>query len=154
NGSAVIVCPGGGFQVLAADNEGAQVAHWLTARGTAVFVLRYRLLPTPADDAEFLAYWSSDAARVDRGQEVMAKHVPLAVQDALKAMTLVHENAARWQINPARIGLMGFSAGGVVATGAVFARDAEYHPAFLAMLYSPGWHGFMALDDVVLPEKV
>lgn len=89
-GAAVIVNPGGGYHVLAADHEGLQVARWLNRLGVAAFVLRYRLKPAYEPDAAFT--------------------------DATRAMRYVRHHAARFGVAPSRIGMMGFSAGGNLAS--------------------------------------
>ncbi|MBN2971113.1 alpha/beta hydrolase [Roseomonas aeriglobus] len=89
NGAAMLVMPGGGYTRLSSDNEGREQARWLTARGITVFVLTYRL---PAEG------WRDPA------------NTPLA--DAQRAMRLIRANAARFGVDPARVGAMGFSAGG------------------------------------------
>jgi acetyl esterase/lipase len=86
---AMIVCPGGGYGALAANHEGRQVANYLTSLGMAAFVLRYRLGPR--------------------------YHHPIELGDAQRAIRVVRANAAAWRIDPARIGIMGFSAGGHLA---------------------------------------
>jgi hypothetical protein len=58
-GTAVIVCPGGAFCGLAIDHEGVDVAQWLSARGVAAFVLKYRLVPTPVRDEDFMSAWKT-----------------------------------------------------------------------------------------------
>ncbi|WP_294299910.1 alpha/beta hydrolase [uncultured Sphingomonas sp.] len=89
NGAAMLVMPGGGYTRLSSDNEGREQARWLSARGITVFVLTYRL---PAEG------WRDPA------------NTPLA--DAQRAMRLIRANATRFGVDPARIGAMGFSAGG------------------------------------------
>jgi acetyl esterase/lipase len=86
NGAAVVVCPGGGYRILAADHEGKQVAEWLNSIGVTAFVLQYRVGP--------------------RYQH------PAPLQDAQRAMRLVRARAAEWKIDPTRVGMLGFSAGG------------------------------------------
>lgn len=58
-GTAMVVCPGGGLHVLAIDYEGLDVAHWLCERGIAAFVLKYRIITTPVDEAEHQAYFAA-----------------------------------------------------------------------------------------------
>ncbi len=93
-GQAVIICPGGGYHILAYDYEGTDIARYLNSIGVAGIVLKYRL-------------------PVYGNCEVPHK-TPL--MDAQRAMRLVRSNAAKWNINPSRIGIMGFSAGGHLAS--------------------------------------
>lgn len=92
NGAAVIICPGGGFHVLAWDLEGTEVASWLNAIGVTAVVLKYRVPPRP-DQERWLA--------------------PLT--DGQRALSLVRSRADAWAIDPERIGILGFSAGGHLA---------------------------------------
>ncbi|WP_128546605.1 alpha/beta hydrolase [Larkinella soli] len=92
-GAAVMVCPGGGYGMLAFGHEGEEVAKWFNDLGVAAFVLKYRLPD-------------------DRTQK--NKHeVPL--MDAMQAMKLIRQNAGKWNVDPGRVGVMGFSAGGHLA---------------------------------------
>jgi putative heme-binding domain-containing protein len=93
-GAAVVICPGGGHRVLAIDHEGYEVAQWLANQGVAGFVLKYRL-----------ANEEGSTYKVD-------VH---ALADARRAVRLVRERAKEWGVDPARVGLMGFSAGGELA---------------------------------------
>lgn len=93
-GQAVVICPGGGYWVLAYDLEGTDIARYLNSIGVAAIVLKYRL-PT-------------------YGNCVEPHKVPL--MDAQRAMRLVRHNASKWNINPSKIGIMGFSAGGHLAS--------------------------------------
>ena len=95
-GFAVIICPGGGYTGLAAGHEGADMAKKLQENGIAGFVLKYRL-----PNAEFVNN---------------KEFVPL--QDAQRAIQIVRENAAQWGINSKKIGMMGSSAGGHLASTA------------------------------------
>ncbi len=96
NGAAVIICPGGGYSIEAAGHEGVNVATWFNSFGVTAFVLKYRL----PDDA----LWSK-------------KH-EVGLEDALKGIQIVRENADKYKIDPNRIGIMGFSAGGHLASTA------------------------------------
>ncbi len=89
NTPAMVVCPGGGYGALASNHEGRQVANYLNSLGMAAFVLRYRLGPR--------------------------YHHPIELGDAQRAIRLVRSHAADWRLDPARIGIMGFSAGGHLA---------------------------------------
>ncbi len=88
-GAAVLICPGGGYHILAMDLEGTEVAEWLNSIGVTAIVLKYR---------------------VPRRKDRPKHEAPL--QDAQRAMSLVRANAAKWGIDPNRIGILGFSAGG------------------------------------------
>jgi acetyl esterase/lipase len=140
SGAAAIVCPGGGFKLVAYDNEGTAVAEWLRARGVAAFVLKYRVDATPADDGAFFAdmqrVWAIEPAERDAFfQDTTRRIAPLAVADAQQAMRIVRGRAAEWGIDAERIGMIGFSAGGRVAVGASLAGDGETRPAFAAAIY-------------------
>ncbi len=91
--AAVLVLPGGGYQNLAFKKEGKEVAQWLNTLGISAFVLMYR---TP--------YWESTSCK---------KEIPLS--DAKQAMRIMRHRASEWNINPNKIGVMGFSAGGHLA---------------------------------------
>ena len=93
-GEAVVICPGGGYGILAYDWEGSDIARWLNSRGIAAFVLKYRL---PGSKSNVVPHKS-----------------PL--MDAQRAMRIVRSNAAVWNIDPGKIGIMGFSAGGHLAS--------------------------------------
>lgn len=96
NGQSVIICPGGGYTILAANHEGVDVAKALNELGVTAFVLKYRI--------------PSDRTNVDRSL------APL--QDAQQAIRLVRKNAAKWGLKVDKIGIMGFSAGGHLAATA------------------------------------
>ena len=93
-GEAVVICPGGGYGVLAYDWEGSDIARWLNSQGIASFVLKYRL---PGAKSNIVPHKS-----------------PL--MDAQRALRMVRSNAAIWNIDPGKIGIMGFSAGGHLAS--------------------------------------
>src|SRR5579864_2236122 len=135
NGTAVIVCPGGGFRYLAIDHEGTDVAHWLNSLGVTAFVLKYRVMRT-GDPAE-----KSPAKMDARKKEV----IPLAIGDGQQAVRLVRSHAADWSIAPDRIVILGFSAGGYIAAGVALHHDAESRPNYVAPIY-PG-----TPEDVAAP---
>ena len=98
NGTAVIICPGGGYQHLAMDHEGVQIAKWLNSLGISAFVLQYRLGPK--------------------------YHHPAMIDDAQRAIRTVRSRAASLHIDPSRLGIWGFSAGGHLASTAATHFDA------------------------------
>lgn len=102
NGGAVLVCPGGGFSILAWDLEGTEVAEWLNSIGFAAIVVKYRVPTREHGDA-----------LNDAGNAPMKAIGP--VMDAQRSMSLTRAKASEWGINPKRIGIMGFSAGGETA---------------------------------------
>ena len=97
NGKAIIVCPGGGYGALAVDHEGKQIAQWLNSQGISAFVLRYRLGPK-------------------------YRH-PAMLNDAQRALRTVRARAAEFLVNPDKIGIMGFSAGGHLSATAATRFD-------------------------------
>jgi acetyl esterase/lipase len=133
-GRAVVICPGGGFHLLAIEHEGTDVARWLAARGVACFILRYRLAQCFTDDpgAEFNARWQAGREVLDA---FLAPIVRLAMADGLAAVRHVRANAATWGVDPARVGIMGFSAGGAVTASVALNYDADSRPAFAAPVY-------------------
>jgi len=141
NGTAVIVCPGGGFHFLSWESEGTEVAKWFSAHGIAAFVLKYRLIdtgPTAEDFRNAVAALFSSIANNSGLSEPMRKVMPLAIADGRQAMQVVRQRASEWGVAPDRIGLMGFSAGGVVTMGVVGEHDASSRPSFAAPIYGAG----------------
>lgn len=137
NGSAVVVCPGGGHRLLVFNAEGVEPAKFLNDLGVTVFVLKYRL-----------------------GRD-SATHYTIedGINDGKRAMRLVRAQAAEWGIDPNRIGIMGFSAGGEVvdrvafdSDGAHAANDAidkqSFHPNFVIQIYP----GPLFVPDSVSPN--
>ena len=125
NGQAVVICPGGGYRYLSYDWEGSDVAKWFNGKGITAFVLKYRL---PNSKAIKVSY-----------------EAPL--QDAQRAIRLVRFNAEKWNIDPSKIGIIGFSAGGHLAStlGAQFNKPNNFieaasdtisaRPDFMALIY-------------------
>lgn len=108
NRGAVLVCPGGGFSILAWDLEGTEVAQWLNSLGFAAAVLKYRV---PTRGYEGAEVWQGP------------------VMDAQRGLSVIRDNADQWNIDPGRVGILGFSAGGQVAARASLAKGQR--------LYSP-----------------
>jgi acetyl esterase/lipase len=143
NGSAIVICPGGGFMALSISSEGTDVAKYLVARGMTAFVLKYRLAHT-GDDAttEFAALYADK----QKFGEMMKAEVPLADADGLAAMAYVRQHAAEYGVSPDRVGIIGFSAGGSVTDAVAFHYTADSRPAFVAPIYGGG-----SAQDTVVP---
>ena len=135
-GTAVVVCPGGAFHFLADEHEGTEVAAWLVERGIAAFLLRYRVVPTAADDATFQREFRESMADRERLWELTREARGMGVADGLQAIRTVRRRAAEWGVAPNRIGVMGFSAGGYVTLGVATGYDAESRPDFAAPIYA------------------
>jgi len=139
-GTAVMVCPGGGYHILAMDLEGTEVCEWLNSIGITAVLLKYRV---PA-------------------REGQPKHGP-ALQDAQRAMGLIRQRAGEWGIDLERVGCLGFSAGGhlcAVLSASSGARTYEAvddadkqscRPNFMALIY-PGYLTQKDKGDAVSPE--
>ncbi len=123
-GTSVVICPGGGYGHLAMDHEGHQIAQWLNSLGVAGFILKYR----------------------HRNSGAGYGH-PAPLQDAQRAVSMVRSRAKEWNINPGRIGILGFSAGGHLAStagthfhkGRADAKDpidrVSCRPDFMVLIY-------------------
>ncbi|MEM9412558.1 MAG: alpha/beta hydrolase [Planctomycetota bacterium] len=100
-GTSVVICPGGGFHILAWDLEGTEIASWLNSIGVNAFILKYRV-PTAKLASPSLA----------------------PMHDLHRSIALVRSNAAKWSLDPDRIGALGFSAGGCVVAAASFSKSS------------------------------
>lgn len=134
NGTAVIVCPGGAFHALSIDSEGIDVAKWLNTKGVAAFVLKYRLVKSETDDP--IKEVSAKMAESKRFDEDNSRLIPLAISDGLEAVKYVRAHASEFNIDPTRIGMMGFSAGGTVTTGVTYQGTGQTRPDFVAPIYT------------------
>lgn len=158
-GAAVVIAPGGALRVLGMDNEGTKVARWLNERGIAAFVLKYRTLQQapgartappagmagpPGAPREELLIRNANANPAP-GDAALTEVLQFAIADAQSALRLVRGRASAWGIDPARLGIMGFSAGGGVAVGTALAPRSDASPDFLVSLYGP------SLMDVHVP---
>src|SRR5271157_552770 len=139
-GTGIIVCPGGGFHFLSWDSEGTEVAKWLSAHGVAAFVLKYRLVDTGPTQEDFRKALAALFGPPGKGglPESMRKVMPLAIADGRQAMKVVRQHASEWGLDPNRMGLMGFSAGGMVTMGVLMEHDADSRPNFAAPIYGAG----------------
>jgi acetyl esterase/lipase len=139
NGTAVVIAPGGAFLSLAFDTEGMMVARYLAEQGITSFVLKYRLDPTPVDNPGFMKVMGermrSAKPRMTRGDLIDSRAQPLAQEDGLAAIRWVRAHAADYGINPARIGVMGFSAGGMTAMNVATGYSADNRPDFVGVIY-------------------
>jgi acetyl esterase/lipase len=106
NGAAVVICPGGGYGHLAIDHEGHQIAEWLNSLGVAGFILKYRHSRSGAGYGH-----------------------PAPIQDAQRAIRMVRSRAKQWNIDPKRVGIIGFSAGGHLASSAGTHFNTRYSEA-------------------------
>jgi acetyl esterase/lipase len=131
NGTAVVVAPGGGFAILAIEHEGREVAKWLNRLGVTAFVLRYRC-----------GLESGETPAMNRQLSQKA-----AIEDGLLAIKTVRERAAEWKLDPKRIGVMGFSAGGYLTIGAATQYTAESRPDFAIPIYAVAPEGYQPPAD-------
>jgi acetyl esterase/lipase len=115
-GAAVIVFPGGGFQMLAIDLEGTEVCDWLTSKGVTCVLLKYRVPSAPY-------VWQCDCRPHNRSISTPS------LEDAQRTLRLVRAHAAEWRIDPHKIGVLGFSAGGYLV--------AEVSTRFDVRSYAP-----------------
>ena len=139
-GAAVLVCPGGGYHILAMDLEGTEVCDWLNSIGVTGVLLKYRVPK----------------------REGLEKHAP-ALQDAQRALGLVRGHAKEWGIDPQRIGVLGFSAGGHLSAALSCHGETRTYPPvdeadqiscrpdFVVLIY-PGGLTVKGEDDKLAPE--
>ena len=179
-GVGVIVCPGGGWRVLAWEHEGLDVARWLAAHGYTAFLLKYRVRGTPPTQAEYDAEMAKLVLQIDvtrNGRDApraMSDIVPhesiraaraAAADDGRRAIATVRERAKVWDIDPAKVGVIGFSAGAFLVVDV--ALDPRAAPlAFVAAIYggealgrpipkdAPPLFTCIAQDDVLLYRVV
>lgn len=134
-GTAVIIAPGGGYQVLSIDKEGIAVAKWLNSKGIAAFVLKYRLVESKTDEPakEMMDKWTDNYALIEKE---VAPIIPLAREDGLTAVRYVRDHAKELDIHPDKIGFMGFSAGGMVTMSVAYSGTEATRPNFIAPIYA------------------
>lgn len=180
NGVGVIVCPGGGWRILAWEHEGADLAKWLTAHGYTAFLLKYRVRGTPPAEADYHAEIAQTDSQIDLRRtgknafRALGEIAPFgalrdaraaAADDGRRAVAIVRERAEQWDVDPAKIGMIGFSAGAFLAVDA--AMDPRAAPlAFVAAIYggettgrpapadAPPLFACVAQDDVLFYRVV
>jgi acetyl esterase/lipase len=153
NGTAVIISPGGGFRFLWWQDQGTDIARWLNSRGVTAFVLKYRLVPTPASPALYDQQMKQTGARIAAAEKTPGNRrqdfkevlaflgdsgdwtVDMAWADARQAVRVVRQHASDWGVAPDRIGVMGFTSGAFVSMGPVMDHDAASRPDFAALIY-------------------
>jgi acetyl esterase/lipase len=149
-GTSVVVAPGGAFRMLSWDLEGTLVADWLQRHGVAAFILKYRLMDTGTEE-QFAQMQARGGRRgpgaggAGRGGANAGRggvpYIPGEIQamsaaDGVRAIEIVRQHAAEWHLDPAKVGIMGFSAGGYVAMEAALHHTAANRPAFAAAIYA------------------
>jgi acetyl esterase/lipase len=122
-GTAVVICPGGGYSGVAIDKEGHEVARWLNSIGVAGIVLKYRMPHAEAADGK----------------------TPLPLEDVRRALRTVRARAADWHVRPDRVGVMGFSAGGHLASMAATQAGPDNSNAADALDRAPARPDFAVL---------
>lgn len=145
NGTAIVICPGGGFMALSINSEGIDVAKYLVAKGLTAFVLKYRVAHSGEDATQEFADLFNDRSKF---QETVGKVIPLSIADGQAAVAYVRRHASEWGVSPDRVGIIGFSAGGTVAAGAALSYTPESRPAFAGLIYAAGGR----FKDTPLPE--
>ena len=140
NGTAVIIAPGGAMYALSIDSEGRDVAKWLTQKGITAFVLKYRLVPTGEDGVKDM---NDDGNNV----EVKARKIlPFAVEDAMNAIQHIRSNSISYGVNPSKIGLIGFSAGGAVTMTTRYQCQDYQCPDFIGPIYA--WMNIVDVQQI------
>jgi acetyl esterase/lipase len=135
-GTGVIIAPGGAFVALAISLESKDVARWLQERGIAAFVLKYRIMEK-----------RGEGIPENMNMDEAGKY---GIADGIQALKVVRQHAAEWGVSPDKVGLMGFSAGAMVTSGALLQQDAAARPNFAAMIYG-GPFGVMPAIPAKLP---
>jgi len=135
-GAGVIIAPGGAFVALAIDIEGNEVARWLQQKGIAAFVLKYRIMEK-----------KGPGIPADMNMDEAGK---FGIADGIQAVKVVRDHSSEWGVAKDRIGFVGFSAGAMVASGALLQTDAAARPNLVAMIYG-GPFGVMPAIPAKLP---
>jgi dienelactone hydrolase len=163
NGADVIICPGGGWRILAWGHEGMDLAHWFAQRGVAAFVLKYRLMATPDDPEAFERRNTAAQAREGQMAQLSGKAAPRALRDLVRdeamirarkaaaadgrqALAVLRRQAADFGLQPDRIGMVGFSAGAFVTASVAVQPDGP-PLAFAGAIYGGETEGLPVPAD-------
>lgn len=132
-GTAVVIFPGGAFQILSIEDEGFEVAHWLNKEGITAFVLKYRLAHSLTDNPVKELFAKQPNSQ--KFNEDIKPMVAMDLADGQAALTYVRKHAIEFHVTTTRIGILGFSAGGTVAAGLAYLDTAEDKPDFVGTIY-------------------
>jgi len=146
NGTSVIVLPGGAFYVLMMNKEGYDMARWLTNQGITAFVLKYRVGHMPEKDEDLPAFQAKlfgALPKVSPSETYPPMSHPQieearlwGEEDGRQAIRFIRQNAASLEIDPKKIGIMGFSAGGGISVNAALQHDSISRPDFVGAIYA------------------
>ena len=129
---AMIICPGGGLFFSAYEKEGVKLAKKLAQNGITAIILKYRTYPRKGSVIKWSqTLWDKPQIAIDSAKIIL----PYSSKDALSAIELIRNNASIYNINPNKIGLMGFSAGGAVTMEAAYTSITKNQPNFIAPIY-------------------
>lgn len=129
---AIIICPGGGLFFSAYEKEGTKLALKLALNGITAIVLKYRTYPRKGSVIEWSkTLWDKPQMEIDSAKMIL----PFSSKDALSAIEEIRINAKKYKINPNKIGLMGFSAGGAVTMESAYTSTSRNQPNFIATIY-------------------
>jgi acetyl esterase/lipase len=129
---AMIICPGGGLFFSAYEKEGVKLAKKLAQNGITAVILKYRTYPRKGSVIKWSqTLWDKPQMAIDSAKIIL----PYSSKDALSAIELIRNNASKYNINPNKIGLMGFSAGGAVTMEAAYTSVIKNQPNFIAPIY-------------------
>jgi acetyl esterase/lipase len=132
-GTSVIICPGGSFCYLHIKTEGTDVAEWLNKKGIAAFVLQYRVVHSETNHPmQEKTDRMKDTANARR---LVTPVVAMAIADGRQALTYVRQHARELGIDPGKIGMIGFSAGGALSSASAYDYTIDNRPDFIASIY-------------------
>ncbi len=158
-GAAVVIAPGGGMIFLAMPSQ--EIALALAEKGISVFVLKYRVVPTPREIPDLMVTFNDLQERSKHGEVVLPNAEGDA--DAQTAIAFVRTNAAKWGVDPRKVGLLGFSSGARISRAAALSDKPEGRPDFVGLIYgamdavnvpatAPPLFVAIAMDDTTVPS--